>query len=560
MHNLNFMKFIGLTFITFLIGYIENFAGTYIQVLNPKTIEVKGDINKYREKCKHEAEDKVCTDLYRLDLTGNKFEYIGLGYILSSLKIYCDTRPDHKINIEDPKNPGRIFDLVNTYNIVNVNALGCKRNLIIEAWSPSVTRRTGFQKGQLVFGDYESVLKVKKISEIASRSIYTFIFIILLIILTLRVYFKISIHDTDFLIFYEAIPILLFKLFFAVNLYSYFIPLSFPSNFINKTVFIFSTLVHTSIVLSCFFKEQGKKYNLFIFTILLINTLLIDKWHNLFYFIYPTLILLLSYISFKRSSLLFTYYTIFVVTSFLKVSGLHIMPNGRITSVSLFFIISFFLIKLSKSHIFRLKKIISKLNKDNKNLVQYITELDKLKSEYKSLIHDLRSPLTVLEASDDHELIKASTKRINDLVNTKLNVINGKSDFLKSIKNLIKEKEVLLKFEFSNIEEIETSKFIEVQVTRVLSNIIDNSIEANSDNEMSVTLDFNNKKEIEIVIDNQTEIPDDILKKLNSGESFTTKEYGNGIGASTSFKIITDLNGEIVYHSDGKVKILIPTG
>ncbi|MBL7543917.1 MAG: HAMP domain-containing histidine kinase [Bdellovibrionaceae bacterium] len=217
--------------------------------------------------------------------------------------------------------------------------------------------------------------------------------------------------------------------------------------------------------------------------------------------------------------------------------------------------------------------------------------------------HDIRSPLTALNIAidtidklpeDKRILVRNAIQRINDIANDLL--ARGKENSFSdlSIENdtkketvatimlsslidmLISEKrtqyrnkiDVQIGLELSNSYGL-FSKIPANEFKRVLSNLINNSVEAleNGKGKVFTTLDDNNEFiKIEIV-DNGKGIPPDIIEKLGApgvsfGKEGTTS--GSGLGIHHAIKFISSIGGKIEFINNTlpetgvTVTILIP--
>ena len=217
----------------------------------------------------------------------------------------------------------------------------------------------------------------------------------------------------------------------------------------------------------------------------------------------------------------------------------------------------------------------------------------------KQVAHDIRSPLSALDTaindissfpSDKRQIILRSVSRIHDIANDLLSKnreninttartksLNFEKILLSDLINSIaSEKRVLcrnsknidINFEtnsdnygiFANLDEIEFS--------RALSNLLNNSIEALPIQEGKIEITFF-KTDMEgddlftlKISDNGKGIPSTILKKLGtSGFSFE-KETGSGLGIYHAKKLIDDLGGNFhIESSEGigtEISITLP--
>lgn len=106
---------------------------------------------------------------------------------------------------------------------------------------------------------------------------------------------------------------------------------------------------------------------------------------------------------------------------------------------------------------------------------------------------------------------------------------------------------------FSNINPI--------KLKRILSNLLDNSIQAIPKNgQIKLTLDYNENHNVISVIDSGTGIPPAILKKLGK-KGVTSKPSGKGLGVFMAKKTIDSWGGKLEIHSNKKgtaIKISLP--
>ena len=84
----------------------------------------------------------------------------------------------------------------------------------------------------------------------------------------------------------------------------------------------------------------------------------------------------------------------------------------------------------------------------------------------------------------------------------------------------------------------DTSELVMPGLTRVLTNLINNSVESFDAETAKVRVDtLVTRDEIILrITDKGSGIPKDVLSRLRSGESLTTKQDGNGIGLSSAIE------------------------
>lgn len=204
-------------------------------------------------------------------------------------------------------------------------------------------------------------------------------------------------------------------------------------------------------------------------------------------------------------------------------------------------------------------------------------EEEKAKSEkmavFRQIAHDLKSPLAALKVICDMPqgdeqgqlLMKEAIKRIDNVcsdLHKKQKIVGESLEFQKNnlsevIKLLLKEKELTHpKIEFKIIYEDSQkdfySHFIKAQLERVLSNILNNSIEARS-TEIKIKLtkkkQGENVNNIISINDNGDGIPEDKIE-LVVHEGYTSgKETGSGLGLSYGRKVLKELKGSLNIRS-----------
>ncbi len=210
--------------------------------------------------------------------------------------------------------------------------------------------------------------------------------------------------------------------------------------------------------------------------------------------------------------------------------------------------------------------------------------------------HDIRSPLTALDIiikdiknipEEQRIVIRNAANRINDIANNLLTqyrqsknselcdtITNIKSELISELLlSLISEKRVQYRNDaiklMINIDEPAYGKFSNISASsfnRVLSNLIDNSKEAEADliKIRLSALDFGNQSKLCLQIqDNGCGISSVIFQKIMNGENFSTKEKGNGLGLPHAIKTIEkEWGGKLnIKISDGVgtlIEVLLP--
>lgn len=196
------------------------------------------------------------------------------------------------------------------------------------------------------------------------------------------------------------------------------------------------------------------------------------------------------------------------------------------------------------------------------------SENEKLKNEHELIefarqtYHDIRSPLDVLKTiliernleNENQLILQRSLNRINEIANSLLDKtrnnktigINNSPSKLTNLEaialEIIEEKKLLFPNVRLNIQGSSGSKLSgsiwadinQVEFKRVLSNLINNSIEAGS-NEITIYIKLNKNKELILqLVDNGPGFPKEIIESADL-RSLTSKNSGNGLGLSHAF-------------------------
>ena len=198
--------------------------------------------------------------------------------------------------------------------------------------------------------------------------------------------------------------------------------------------------------------------------------------------------------------------------------------------------------------------------------------------------HDIRSPLAAINTAladvtsiteNKRIMIKSAARRINDIANNLL--LHSKPNFISAqsinpkhsecpeliyivLDNIIAEK----RYEYNTVDvsidlivvDRSYSCFSKINLTsfkRVLSNLINNSIEAvNCNGLITISLSCNSSW-IEIIIeDNGCGIPPDILPKITEQGFSFNKEHGAGFGLSYTKQYLDQINATLNIRSDQK--------
>ena len=220
-----------------------------------------------------------------------------------------------------------------------------------------------------------------------------------------------------------------------------------------------------------------------------------------------------------------------------------------------------------------------------KNQKEAITELAR------QVRHDYKSPLTAIKSViDKAESLKETERKtlsvaynkmlsmLNDLSqeniqqvlkgNTKKTNKKSLTHVYSSVLNVIQEKQARLGYDSSIKIDFKCSSddkrayilLDDVELQRVISNIIENSIDAIEESgHIEVTVTTNNTNLIIVISDNGKGMPQEILSKIGQKGFSFDKKSGEGLGLYSSFKKIENWSGQlnIISNEDTGTKVTI---
>lgn len=218
--------------------------------------------------------------------------------------------------------------------------------------------------------------------------------------------------------------------------------------------------------------------------------------------------------------------------------------------------------------------------KEKLNVVQEKEHEAKIGRLAAQVAHDIRSPLAALDIivrdlsslPEKHRLtIRRATQRINDIANNLLNTYKTKDsssliednqkptsiEFLPPLlESIISEKrtqylhhDVTLNLEIADNAYLAFSCLNDSEFKRLLSNLVNNAIEAIKEKGI-ITLSLNkNQNQLELhLIDNGCGIPDSLLPDIFKA-GFSSKNKGFGLGLANAHAVLATWGGHIAIHS-----------
>ena len=248
-----------------------------------------------------------------------------------------------------------------------------------------------------------------------------------------------------------------------------------------------------------------------------------------------------------------------------------------IAGIYTFIILNNIIITLVISILFSMRNYTSirqyKLNKSLQNsLAQKNTFLYRTQNQ---LIHDVKSPLTTIKFVADKEtnnLLKLATERVENIIfelenEDKISSNNIRVSIL--INQVIKEAQIRYniknsnKFSFSqeikvSDDQLSLRNISENQLSRALSNVINNSIEANLNTGCEINiLIFETNHNLNITIkDNGVGVSRTTLNNILN-EGYTTKEDGRGLGLHYLNELVKNNRGDLKIRSNNNFNIYI---
>jgi signal transduction histidine kinase len=208
----------------------------------------------------------------------------------------------------------------------------------------------------------------------------------------------------------------------------------------------------------------------------------------------------------------------------------------------------------------------------------------------RQVAHDIRSPLTALDMvmsksqslpEDERKIVRHAVRRIHDIANNLLiqnkKSVSSNEEIIKPemlapiIESIVSEKRteynsligVNLKVSINSNNFHLFSKINPSELKRILSNLINNSIESFPKNTGEISVDFFEKDQfIHISIsDNGPGIPSHVIEKLFSQDFQSTKNKGSGIGLKSAKEFLNKIDGDLILDSSSngtKVTIKLP--
>ncbi len=192
--------------------------------------------------------------------------------------------------------------------------------------------------------------------------------------------------------------------------------------------------------------------------------------------------------------------------------------------------------------------------------------------ETKNMLASIKGYCQLIHLKSDNDYVKNYTKRIEEITNEVNKIITEFLAFSKptpqkfnkvflneiilSVKYMLESPSFIkgVKLELHLTEHEKPVYADEFQIKQVILNMVKNAIEAMDETSspllvISTSLSYSKHEMILKISDNGKGLPKEDLPKLCK-PFYTTKEYGTGLGLSTSYRIIKEHNGKISVESE----------
>jgi signal transduction histidine kinase len=503
---------------------------------------------------------------------------LGLGIIIHSIEVSCDGESKPPIVLGELSKGGRMKSYYDTYQTVPMSALMCQGDVLVKNWFNPRYKRYGYSNAPAAIGEASWIARIKELVEF----FYTEVNVILS---ALFLMFYLAARSLKRLSFVDWVsspfePWSLYWLGFTLMMSDTVIDLFFPFSFgfwmwfVPRLGYFFGTTMTLGSLLTFFSGLTGlpsglKKY----------CTILIQSRGRLFgasilvgmnFFIYISPLFSIGYrltlafvslssilVSLLEKNLMMLLFGLAVLSDYCKTLMVPYLPAPRLMIVYIGMILIYSIVK-------RIEVLETTAKSEGKSDLAL------------QLAHDIRSPLNSLnmmlpvlnEISEDQRLIVRSAigqiqEIANDLViNYKRNtmVYDAFQSYLMMtlLGQIIVEKRIQIgsKTLVAIENEIDPQyfdvfcKLNPVQLIRVISNIINNSIESfsNGSGTIKISLAATREQVFVTIADNGPGIPVHILNRLGEkGVSFgkTDSNAGSGLGVYYAKKVVEEWGGSL---------------
>ncbi|NJL26312.1 MAG: HAMP domain-containing histidine kinase [Calothrix sp. SM1_5_4] len=176
--------------------------------------------------------------------------------------------------------------------------------------------------------------------------------------------------------------------------------------------------------------------------------------------------------------------------------------------------------------------------------------------------HDIRSPLSALQilmkksrnlSPEEYDLLNSCYERVEGVAKNLLSSsgalhLESSVEIVSCIAEVFREKKLQypqVEWVFTFSTEQQWANFMKPDLQRILSNLMNNAVEAHASRVM-VNVAMDKQSHLIKISDNGTGMSTDLLSKLQSGKSVSTKLAGHGLGLSYARKKIREVGGELI--------------
>ncbi|MBS1962203.1 MAG: HAMP domain-containing histidine kinase [Bdellovibrionales bacterium] len=558
------------------VNYLPDLAPYYLRALYDSDLVILGTPYRFQEPCPaKDIGDWKCHLQYRFPRKiVADHEAIGLGVVLFPLAAYCADSPEEKIWISEIRDSDKVVSYLKTYQVLNLQRLKCKSDIIVENWGKPVYRRRGYVQGQITLGSQIAIEQVRSLVELSITSLLffsAFIFILFYSIFTTlkRITgIELSFPPFDSSKFFWLAFILFANGIFFETIFPFRVPFQIVpkmSNFFGMMclatplVSFLSDDTRFPAKIRTLFFRIGNTTEFRVVPLVVISSLVVFPPY--FGFAYSRSVLLLALLclasaAWARDMRMFLFGLCASIDA-LKILMVPFLPASRTTVTYMVLVFSYELL--------RRIRILEKNAHFSSG-----TEIAL------SVAHDIRSPIgtlksflpTVTAEGDVKELLNDAVNRLALIANDLMSISRRNKlplEEVKSIELLASTRKIVDDFQKSfeignrkiyirsNVESI-THDISSALFNSMITNLVSNSIKATNANSGTVEIEFESaQSSIEIkIIDNGIGMSPDLLRKIGTvGISIrdTNNFQSVGIGFYFLKRRVLDLGGSIAVDS-----------
>ncbi|MEZ4816110.1 MAG: HAMP domain-containing sensor histidine kinase [Bdellovibrionota bacterium] len=218
------------------------------------------------------------------------------------------------------------------------------------------------------------------------------------------------------------------------------------------------------------------------------------------------------------------------------------------------------------------------------NAIEQRSKITAFNETAKLVAHDIRSPVTALKMIllknkdrmpiEETELLESAIARILSISNNLIKSPDFKTksnpqNLVTAIEKLLSEKKI--EHQLENEIDLENTTMQEdfklnicpEEFTRILSNLINNSVQATMVPKIKITINSSSENKSIAITDNGPGLPQNIIQSLTLGQYPLPSSNGNGLGLASAKRYVESNGGQFIYSSSGngtKIEMIFPYG